>query len=266
MNGNSAMTSVNSKRVPRLFTAAAVRGLFKPGMRVLDYGCGRWPEVVRSYLKTLGVDDVVSYDPNWFPVPLGYHHDQAGNGYDLVCLSNVLNVIERREDRIGALKAAWKALRPGGRLLVTVYAGDGSGASGPSRSGCWQENRPLRDYLADELRPIPGWVHWGVFVSEPKATADGDHFNDGLIDIRYVREFNLCVAVNRDVDAITIGIDDNIFGPAEVLSMYRRLWDQGWGLERRAHEEGLKAWLLDTGANPEELEDPEYPEDYADPV
>ena len=172
----SAFTSVNKGKVPVLFTLAVSSGLVKPGMRVFDYGCGRWPENVREYLRTHGVDDVVSYDPNWFPIPLGYNLGQEG-GYDLVCLSNVLNVIQDPEERRKALSNAWKALKPGGRMLVTVYEGDASGASGPSKEGCWQERRKLGSYMDDELacffgEPVPG-TGGKLWASYPKA-AEGE--------------------------------------------------------------------------------------------
>ena len=169
----SAYTSVNKSRVPALFALAAKAGLAKPGMRVLDYGCGRWPENVRGYLATLGIDDVVSYDPYWFPFPLGFYSGQADEGYDLVCLSNVLNVIQDPAERKEAVQKAWGLVKPGGRLVVTVYEADGSGASGPSKPGCWQERRRLGDYVSDELSAIPGAIvrRGGrkAFVSDPKS-------------------------------------------------------------------------------------------------
>lgn len=168
----SAYTSVNKEKVPALFTLAVSRKLIRPGDSVLDYGCGRWPENVREYLRTIGVDVVVSCDPNWFPIPLGFHSGQAGEGYDLVCLSSVLNVIQNPADRRQALSAAWKAVKPGGRMLVTVYEADGSGASGPSKDGCWQERRKLRSYMEDELARYFGEVVPGtggkLWASHPK--------------------------------------------------------------------------------------------------
>lgn len=174
----SAFTSVNKNKVPKLFSAAAQAGLVKPGMQVFDYGCGRWPENVREYLATLGIDVVVSYDPCWFPIPLGFYSGQYdGQGYDLVCLSNVLNVISERADREAALRSAWGAVKPGGRMLVTVYEADGSGASGPSRKGCWQERRKLRSYMDDELAPYHGEIVPGtggkLWASMPKPAAGG---------------------------------------------------------------------------------------------
>jgi len=175
----SAHTSVNKNRLPALFTLAAGHGLFKDGMRVLDYGCGRWPENVREYLATFGIDDVVSYDPNWFPIPLGFHSGQENEGYDLICLSNVLNVIQKRSDRLGVLQVIWEALKPGGRILVTVYEADGSGTSGPSKEGCWQERRKLSSYVDEELARYMGEIVPGsggkLWASMPKP-AEGEKF------------------------------------------------------------------------------------------
>lgn len=152
----SAFTSVNKGKVPALFTYAAFAELIKPGCAILDYGCGRWPEVAADFARNAGAARVDSFDPYWFPnanyVPI--------EGYDLVCLSNVLNVIQEKKDRLTALKAAWDALKPGGRMLVTVYEGDASGASGPSKDGCWQERRKLRSYMDDELA-----CYFGVTVA-----------------------------------------------------------------------------------------------------
>lgn len=162
----SAGTSVNSTRVPRLFTWAVGAGLIGPGSTVLDYGCGRWTAPVRAFLEGAGVAGLDQWDPNWHPdadyVPF--------EGYGAVCLSNVLNVIGTEEGRLMALKAAWDAVRPGGVMLVTVYEADGSGASGPSKAGCWQERRRLASYVAGELsdyggRVVPGTRLW---VSSPK--------------------------------------------------------------------------------------------------
>jgi SAM-dependent methyltransferase len=163
----SAATSVNKDKVPQLFTWAVAAGLIKAGSSVFDCGCGRWIAPVRNLLVAdVGVARLDQWDPNWYPdadyVPFC--------GYDVVCLSNVLNVIREKEDRITALKAAWDALKPGGVMLVTVYEADGSGASGPSKDGCWQERRKLSSYVEKELCAYCGHVVPGtrLWVSFPK--------------------------------------------------------------------------------------------------
>lgn len=164
----SAYTSVNKDKVPALFTLAAKAGLIKPGCAVLDYGCGRWPEVAMGFLESQGAALVHSFDPAWFPDA----DRMLFEGYDLVCLSNVLNVIEKEIDRLYALKDAWDSLKPGGRLLVTVYEADASGASGPSRDGCWQERRKLESYAGRELACYLGEILPGtggkLWASMPK--------------------------------------------------------------------------------------------------
>lgn len=162
----SAYTSVNKDKVPALFSQAADKGVLKPGMSVLDFGCGRWPETVAEFLAERGIADLDQWDPNWFP-DADYKPDSA---YDAGCLSNVLNVIGAKREREAVLKTVWDALKPGGVMLVTVYEGDGSGASGPSREGCWQERRKLQSYVDGELAPYMGSVIPGtkVWASLPK--------------------------------------------------------------------------------------------------
>ena len=173
MAAGSAMTSVNKAKVPALFRDGRKYGLIPNGATVLDYGCGRWPEVAREFLESAGCT-VVGYDPNWFPVPDGYNagDDRSKDGYDVVAMSNVLNVIQDRSERLMAIKSAWKAVKYGGRLLVTVYPADASGASGPSKPGCWQERRPLSSYcdpVNGELSCIPGRIYFGrLWASDPK--------------------------------------------------------------------------------------------------
>ncbi|MBQ1789867.1 MAG: methyltransferase domain-containing protein [Oscillospiraceae bacterium] len=170
--GLSAYTSVNKDKVPQLFTLAVGKGLIRPGDFVFDIGCGRWPETVKEFLRENGVDVIDQWDPNWFPnadyVPI--------EGYDVVCLSNVLNVIGDRAERVRALKMAWDALKPGGLMLVTVYEADGSGASGPSKDGCWQERRKLNSYIDSELAPYMGAVAYGKLWLSMRKPAPGKKF------------------------------------------------------------------------------------------
>ena len=254
--GTSAMTSVNAKKVPALFTLMKTVGRIKEGTTVFDYGCGRYPEIVKNFVEEAG-GEYAFWDPNWFPADGDFT-----KRYDLVCLSNVLNVIPTWTERVRAVYRAWELVKPGGRLVVSVYEADGSGASGPSKPGCWQERRPLESYITNELADIHGSIvrrHGkDAFVSEPKREGDRDHdhFNDGLIDIRFIPNFCLCVAVSCDGRTEALQSDDNLFGPADVVYMYRRLWDSGWNMddEREAYEEQLKEWLLHEGAEPDALD------------
>lgn len=158
----SAMTSVNSKRAPALFRKAIALGLIEAGARVLDFGCGRWPANAVRLLGSVGAK-AQSYDPAWQPYPKRLKRAH----YDVVCVSNVLNVIPDEDERARAVLAAWGCVRKGGRMIVTVYEADRSGSPGPTKRG-WQERRPLADYVGRELAGIPGSVRNGMWVSDPK--------------------------------------------------------------------------------------------------
>lgn len=97
-----------------------------PLRRILDVGCGdglffdrlsRFGEV-----SGLEPDGALVSDPRWRGrirvEPLGRQF-RGGADHDLVLM---LDVLEHIEDDATALAAAWTALRPGGRLLLTVPA------------------------------------------------------------------------------------------------------------------------------------------------
>ena len=137
-NNTSANTSIN-KRLPALF------GKLPDNIRncqMLDYGCGKYPEYVRQWAEKRGIS-VTSYDKynylsdNWY----------KDHGYDVVTLSNVLNVIDNWIVRWGILEDCFDCLRDGGQLYITVYEGDKTGIGRRTKSDCWQENKKLSDYL-----------------------------------------------------------------------------------------------------------------------
>ena len=159
----SAMTSVNSSKVPALFRNARKYGLLVSGQTVLDFGCGRWPSIAADFLAGFGAHPQ-SYDPAWQPHP----ERLLGSHYDVVCVSNVLNVIEDDAERRLAVSTAWGCVKPGGRMIVSVYEADRSGESGATTKG-WQERRTLSSYAANELSGIPGRIMFGrLWVSDPK--------------------------------------------------------------------------------------------------
>lgn len=247
--GNSAMTSVNSKKVPALFTLAAKEGLIAPGFTVFDYGCGRWPEVAESYVKGLGCMLYAAWDPNWRPSTAR----QLLMRYDVVCMSNVLNVIEGLDRRCDAIEHAWSLVREGGRLLVTVYEADGSGASGPSKPGCWQERRKLESYVSDELASagVTGRIACGgkLFVSDPKG-ADGNlganHYCDDEVEMICLDGLCMWVGANWTGKTVSRSFDDNMFSEWDMLDMFRDLLDPEEDPKPRL--ELFARWLIRTGA------------------
>lgn len=141
----SAATSINSSRLP------AVYGKLPAVPRVLlDYGCGRYVDHIRSALPgTYYLPyDVFNQPPAVNAATLaavdGYHYN--GVPVSVVC-SNVLNVI--MEDAIieGIAANIRDIIRDGGTAYITVYEGDRSGQGRQTGPDQYQRNQPLRDYL-----------------------------------------------------------------------------------------------------------------------
>jgi DNA phosphorothioation-associated putative methyltransferase len=80
---------------------AVVDRQIKPGLTILDYGCGRGDDV-RS-LRAMEVE-AVGWDPHYFP-------DGLQAPADIVLMTYVLNVIENPDERVGALARAWGLTR-----------------------------------------------------------------------------------------------------------------------------------------------------------
>jgi DNA phosphorothioation-associated putative methyltransferase len=94
---------------------AITGGALRPGMSVLDYGCGRGGDVAAltaAGYQACGWDPV--YAPGGPRVPA-----------DLVYVGYVLNVIVRPAERVQVLEQAWALTR--GVLVVAVRTGSGPG-------------------------------------------------------------------------------------------------------------------------------------------
>ena len=149
----SAATSINSKRVPRLF------GLVKdwrPGTHNLDYGGGRY-DTATTYLAARGVTNHI-YDP--------YNRSEEENSaaldyydYDTCTISNVLNVIQGHKARVQALTKALLRVKDGGKVYITVYEGDKSRIGRETKKDCWQENQPLSTYYV-EIEHLVSRFNW----------------------------------------------------------------------------------------------------------
>ena len=144
----SAATSINSARLPAVFRKINP----VPGSVLLDIGCGRYVDHIRSALH-----DVVylPYDPynqphavNALSVRRLWRTVRHGTRPVSVVCSNVLNVID--DDGSVSLLAAHiqdVVNRSGGIGYVTVYEGNRSGTGCQTGPDQWQRNEPLRSYL-----------------------------------------------------------------------------------------------------------------------
>lgn len=143
----SAKTSINSTRVPALFKHPAIQ--WQAGTRNLDWGGGRY-DTATEFLKGLGVENAI-YDP--------YNREAAhnarvlaGSPYDSATVSNVLNVVQGKENRRNIIKDVLDNVKEGGIIYIKIYEGNGSGTGEETQQGsCWQENRKTSSYV-DELK------------------------------------------------------------------------------------------------------------------
>lgn len=116
------------------------------GAVVLDYGAGKYPQLVQHYVKAGGAFRVDSYEPYG---EIEEHHTYPGimaHQYDVVLCSNVLNVIAFEADLEEALGNMCVLVREEGVVYIQVYEGDRSGISERTTRG-WQRNAPSKDYM-----------------------------------------------------------------------------------------------------------------------
>lgn len=154
----SKKTSINKDKVPALFRRLRAEDV--AGKVIVDYGCGRWPWMAAAVLRDMGAKQVISYDPyNYTSAEIAGRVEEARalHSVDVVCLSNVLNVIPEYRERWNVVRLCCDLLRPGGRLFITVYEGDRSGCGRETMADCWQENRPTADYVRELECIMPGW-------------------------------------------------------------------------------------------------------------
>jgi hypothetical protein len=146
----SANTSVNRAKLPAVYGKAK---LSRTTPFVVDFGCGKYTEHIRSALDMQN-KILYPYDPYNQPDAVNLHTLDfvrwAMNKrieIDLVC-SNVLNVIDS-EGEISRICHYIEGVTSatGGTAFVTVYEGDRSGIGRQTGKDSYQRNAPLRDYL-----------------------------------------------------------------------------------------------------------------------
>ena len=130
-NCTSAGTSVNSKKLPALFTKVK----FNPGDVVLDWGCGKYIDHIKAKVEGDGAM-YWPFDPYNLPGSTPCPCDVA------VC-SNVLNVIDDDEEMEETIHMLCHA---SGIVYITVYEGDRSGVGRVTKADCYQRNQPLKWY------------------------------------------------------------------------------------------------------------------------
>ena len=141
----SANTSINSKKLPRIYNLVSER--INGNQTVIDYGCGK-------YFDNYNLpDNYVGYDPYNKP-----NDELLNKKYDIALCSNVLNVIMEKDVRSSLLR---KLKDLASTVFITVYEGDKSGNGKISKNDCYQLNRKRCDYIP-ELVDVFGYgnVKW----------------------------------------------------------------------------------------------------------
>ena len=141
----SADTSINKDKLPAIYGKARKHGYLKTGIEVLDYGCGKFPQLAQKYLKDIGAWHI-GYDKYNLS-----NNDNAkaflygiNTGYDLVLCSNVLNVIDDDAEMKNVIKNCMDLTR--GNAIFTVYEKDKSGNGQETKPDCYQRNQPIVFY------------------------------------------------------------------------------------------------------------------------
>ena len=138
----SAKTSINSKKLPKLFSL----GIIEEASTILDYGCGKYTEHIAEFCESELGSTYYGFDPfNQTPE----QNDASlwkvlGEQNVTVTCSNVLNVIDDDETLVNILERMRKL---GDRLVVTVYEGDKSGKGRYTQYDCYQRNMKLKQYI-----------------------------------------------------------------------------------------------------------------------
>ena len=152
---DSSVTSINSAKLPTIFSLVQKLGGFKQGTMNLDFGGGKFDNVAQ-YLKDYDVLNLV-YDP--FNRSKEHNKDvidfvKKNGGADTVTCSNVLNVIKEPENRLSVIKNCDRLVKSDGTVYFTVYEGSGSGeGKANDKRKSYQTNMKTKDYQ-EELEKV----------------------------------------------------------------------------------------------------------------
>jgi hypothetical protein len=152
---SSANTSLN--QVPALVKHLSEERVFLNGMVVLDYGGGKYDKT-KEYVEAIHGVSYNVYDP--------YNRSEEQNNYaldskyDIIMLSNVLNVVREPQSRSEIIQLCRLLLLPEGRIYIRTYQAPKSNLyqekpypGQPTKQGtCWQNCKPLSHYLPEVQR------------------------------------------------------------------------------------------------------------------
>lgn len=140
---NSAMTSINSKKIPAVYHKINWEKLHNNShiIRVLDFGSGRYTNHIQQFVnQNWGI--YYPYDPNW--ISELQNKVSLNCKPDIIICANVLNVIKEEEIMKDILFGLLEFNCP---VVFSIYEGNKSGIGNETRKGCWQRNKTKESYL-----------------------------------------------------------------------------------------------------------------------
>jgi SAM-dependent methyltransferase len=151
---SSAGTSINSTKLPTGYSTVAKKFGWKKGSTHIDIGGGKFDNAV-EFLGKLGVKAHV-FDPYNRPEEHNTRvMKEMGKGADSASLFNVLNVIKEPEYRQEALQTAFRTLKPGGKIFISIYEGDRTGQGKQTKKDSWQNNMTTQAHLPEIKKVFP---------------------------------------------------------------------------------------------------------------
>ena len=137
----SANTSINGNKLPTAFSKFRAYG------RTLDYGCGKFTNMIKLHVNEQGAD-YYPYDP--------YNMDEGTNeavmyignryGFDTIFCCNVLNVIDDDSSVWCALYSMYQLLNNHSKMYIQIYEGNKTGVGAETKKDCYQRNMKTKDY------------------------------------------------------------------------------------------------------------------------
>lgn len=138
----SRNTSVNARKLPKVYGILQKHGLLRESDRVFDYGCGKFAMFIKDKMSEI-VKEWSGYDPyNQYDVLALLR--AKNNPCDIGIMSNVINVID---DETAILHAVKEAKQCCNLLYITAYEGNKSGVGQVTKEDCWQWNRTTKDWV-----------------------------------------------------------------------------------------------------------------------
>ena len=146
-NFSSKGTSINRDKLPAIYRKLGDK---IRGMRVLDYGCGRYTEHIKKHLRSMDCYPYF-YDPYNLPTEENYKWvNRCGYQNDDVAIcSNVLNVIDDEKTIVGIIHVLGFFSKD---AYITVYEGDKSGKGRQTGPDQYQRNEKTSKYLERILK------------------------------------------------------------------------------------------------------------------